>query len=133
MNAFASSFILHPSPFILRTRSPVTSKRRKSPEAAPVPTVPPPVGPGVEVFRRVLLGALAALLVARPLVFGEDPGQLFAPTDTGNLILTFLWLLLAAAYAGWCTAARRPFGRVDLVELGLLAAIVCVFVSAETA
>ena len=80
----------------------------------------------------MLLGGVTALVVARPLVFGEDPGLLAAPTDTATLVLTFLWLLAGLSYAGWCAVTGRSFGRLNGAEWGLLAAAVCVLISAES-
>jgi O-antigen ligase len=91
------------------------------------------LSPGADALRRFLLGIVTALVVARPLILGEDPGLVYAPMDTGNIILTFLWFVTAVGYAAWCAAFARPLGRPNLVEVALVAVVVCVFISAERA
>ncbi|WP_020473171.1 tetratricopeptide repeat protein [Zavarzinella formosa] len=50
---------------------------------------------------RVLIGALAALVVARPLVYGDDPGRLRLTTTGGSVSLNLgVWLVLLG-FAGW--------------------------------
>jgi O-Antigen ligase len=108
-------------------------------------------------FRRFLLGLLTALIVARPFVLGEDPGLMAPLSDPSNMVLSLLWLVLAAAWAGWrawpegrlparvgseefsstansrraeITAGGTWYGGV--VEAGLLATAFIVFVGAST-
>jgi hypothetical protein len=89
------------------------SRRRKehtaSPAAAP------------DRFRRVLLGAITALLVARPIVFGEDPGRVRALESTASQTLNLLWLAVAAVAAVWFARTTR---RIQLgpIPIGLMLA-----------
>lgn len=110
-------------------------KHKQAPDAgATVPEINPPVDSvGSNLFRQTLLGWVTALLVARPLVFGEDPGLLTAPTDISTLILTVLWFLVGVGYAGWCLWTKRRFGAFNVVEWGLLLAVLAIFVSSEQA
>ena len=84
-------------------------------------------------MRRVLLGATTALLAARMLAPGEDPGSVQPAAGATNLFLVLLWLLAAVALAGWRLWSRRGDWRGGVVETALLAAAVLAFVSAETA
>ena len=84
-------------------------------------------------FRRVLVGATTALLTARMLAPGEDPGLLQNTSGPTNLLLPLLWLLAAIALAGWRLRSRQGDWRGGLVEAALLAAAVLAFASAETA
>lgn len=78
-------------------------------------------------FRRILLGAVTALVVARPLVVGEDPGRLRALESTSGQTLNLLWLLVAIAAAIWLTRSPRRFrfGAVPvlLTLIALLGAV----------
>ncbi len=84
-------------------------------------------------MRRVLLAAVTALVVARPLVLGEDPGLSAAQSDNGTLVLSLLWLLVGVGWAGWRLAARRGEWYIGVVEAALGLAVVLFFVSAATA
>jgi hypothetical protein len=80
------------------------------------------------VLRRVLLGALVALLVARPAAVGEDPGKLLLVDATSGLVLGLGWFLLglvaavgrlryrAGDWGGYTTAAL--LGVVALLFAG---------------
>jgi len=92
-----------------------------------------PTERGPEIMRRVLLGATTALLAARMLAPGEDPGLLQNTSGAVNLILVLLWLLAAVGLAAWRVWSRRGDWRGGLVETALLVAVVLAFVSAETA
>ncbi len=82
-------------------------------------------------FRRVLLGAITALVVARPLVLGEDPGLSATRwSDPSYLWLTLFWFLTAAGWAGWRVWSRQTAWYVGLVEAGFLALVGLVFGSA---
>ena len=91
------------------------------------------VGAGPEVLRRALLGAVTALLVARPLVLGEDPGLTDPLSDASNLVLTFLWLATAAGWAVWRAWSRQGGWYGSLLEAGLLGLVALVTVSAVIA
>ncbi len=74
---------------------------------------------------------MTALIIARPLVLGEDPGLLARPfSDVSSLVLTFLWFVAAAGWALWraCSGQRAWYGGA--VEGGLLAVVGLVFLSA---
>lgn len=106
-----------------------------------------PNGPAL--LRRLLLALATTLIVARPLVVGEDPGLTANFADPWGMVLTLLWLLAAIGWAAWrywlrpASAARglalqdaKPqaahwYGGV--VQAGLLATVVLVFVSAAWA
>jgi tetratricopeptide (TPR) repeat protein len=91
------------------------------------------------------------LLVARPLVLGEDPGLSDSLADPLGMILTGLWLIAAMGWAAW-RFWLRPRIATDgtivertnegppahnwyggLVQTALLATLAAVFVSAEYA
>ncbi|HTU93139.1 MAG TPA: hypothetical protein VMF69_23875, partial [Gemmataceae bacterium] len=52
-------------------------------------------------LRRLLLVLATALIVARPLVIGEDAGLSSNLADPWGMVLTLLWLLAAAGWAAW--------------------------------
>jgi hypothetical protein len=78
----------------------------------------------------VLLGLVTALIVARPLVLGEDPGLGSRLTDGSSFVLSALWLLAAVGWAGWRVWARHTAWYGGLIEAGLLAIVVITFSSA---
>jgi len=138
-------------PMMKRTRSSRANRgsdymgRRKKAriQAAKQPMVSPtsvasgelavPVGPGPEILRRLLLGLITALIVARPLVLGEDPGLIDRLSDASNLFLSLLWLLAAVGWAAWRAWSRQGTWYGSLVEAGLLLVVMLVSVSAATA
>src|SRR5207244_752280 len=82
--------------FIKKTE--VTSKRKKIKVAAD--SIPPPTVDGrAETLRRGLLALVTALIVARPLVLGEDPGLKDPLSSASGLLLSMLWFVAAVAYA----------------------------------
>ena len=84
-------------------------------------------------LRRFVLGLVVALVVARPLVQGEDPG-LIAGQMSHPLSLTFiaLWLLAAVGGAVWRYRAQLPW-RGSGVDVALAATVLCVVASAAFA
>jgi hypothetical protein len=74
-----------------------------------------------------------ALLVARPLVKGDNLDLLAEAGEYSGLTLTLLWLLAAALWALWRVWAQRDEVYVGGVELGLAIVVGCVFVAAEVA
>jgi O-antigen ligase len=85
-------------------------------------------------LRRLLLGAVTALVVARPLVLGEDPGFTLDRTSfPANLVLTLAWLIIAVLWASYRIWSGEKGWRGSLVELGLLAVVGSIFVSAGVA
>jgi hypothetical protein len=111
-------------------------------------------------LRRTLLILVTGLIVARPIVLGEDPGLLADLSDPGHTALTLLWLVAGAGWAVWRLLASRAekgktkgreaeafgVGRAGsvsdrsgggpgaaVVEAALAATVVVVFVSALAA
>jgi len=87
--------------------------------------------PGGEVARRVLLGAVTALLVARPMALGEDPGRQHSPEAASGVLLNLLWLIAAVAASIWAAATGRSFWRGGGIALALLFVAATIGVSAE--
>src|SRR5947207_12015405 len=105
--------------------------KRKAKTADAAAVNPPAWGVGPDIVRRCLLGLVTALIVARPLVLGEDLEvllQLYA--DASSLTLTFLWLAVAAGWALWraWTGQRTWYGGAT--EGALAAVVALVFLSA---
>lgn len=78
-------------------------------------------------LRRILLGAVTALIVARPLVLGEDPGLLIRQVaasslsaDSYGLVLTLFWFVIALGWAGWRAWTGNGRWGIGLIEGGLL-------------
>jgi O-antigen ligase len=76
---------------------------------------------------------VTALLVARPVVLGEDPGMTDELSDAGGLVLNLLWMAAALGWAAWRLLSRKGDWYGGLVEAALLVLVVLVFFSAETA
>lgn len=89
----------------------------------------PDAGAGPELLRRVLLGAVTALIVARPLVLGEDPGMLSPLTDAHGLVLTLLWFLTALGWAGWRVWTGDGRWGIGVLEGGVLMIPALMFLS----
>jgi O-antigen ligase/tetratricopeptide (TPR) repeat protein len=84
--------------------------------------------------RRGLLGLLTALIVARPLILGEDPGLLVNRlSDASNLVLTQLWLVAAVGWAVWRVWCRQGTWYASLVDAGLVGVVLLQFASAHWA
>jgi O-antigen ligase len=84
--------------------------------------------------RQVLLVGATALIVARPLVLGEDPGLLNQPlSEPVGLVLSLLWLVLAVGWAGWRMWAQEGAWRASLVDLALAVVVGLAFLSAAVA
>jgi len=108
-----------------------------------------PAREGPVLLRRLVLALATTLIVARPLVVGEDPGLTANLADPWGLMLTLCWLLAAVGWAAWRywlrpDSAASGLARQDakpqaadwyggLVQVGLLAMVALVFVSAEAA
>jgi hypothetical protein len=73
------------------------------------------------VFERVLLGALAALIVARPLVIGDDPGRLRLTSGGGPVSFNLCIFLLLVAAGVWRVAFARTRPACWLFALPALA------------
>jgi O-antigen ligase len=76
---------------------------------------------------------VTALVVARPLVLGEDPGLSAPSSDNGSMVLSLLWFIAGVAWAGWRLKANRGEWYVGLVEAGLGVAVIFYFAGAEAA
>lgn len=70
-------------------------------------TRPPPPVPFPLLFDRVVVGALAALVVARPLAPGDDPGRLRLTAGGGAVSFNLCVGVVLVALAVW----RAAFGR----------------------
>jgi hypothetical protein len=115
----------------------MTSKRpralttpAKKPAVTPETAAP---APGPVMLRRMTLVLVVALLVARPVVLGEDPGLLSNMADPAGMVLTLLWMAAAVAWVGWrlwSGAKDQPF---SLAEGVFLAVAILTFVAAEVA
>jgi hypothetical protein len=87
---------------------------------------------GPEMLRRGLLALVTALIVARPLVLGEDPGLLNRLSSAWSLVLTLLWFVAAIGWAGWrAWSGERWNGSV--VEFGLIGVSGLMWLSAGVA
>jgi|GEM_PF-1951222 len=108
------------------SRAPPTSRRKKNKSVVPS-LLDAADERRAELMRRALLGMVTALLVARPLVLGEDPGLLESLSGISGLILSMLWLVTAVAWAAW----RAWFGQgtriFGWVETSLAAVVALVF------
>jgi hypothetical protein len=78
-------------------------------------------------LRQVLMVLVVGLIVARPLVYGGDPGLTDPHTDPPGLVLTFFWLLATAVWSVWRVWARQDDFYLGLVEAGLGAVVLLVF------
>jgi hypothetical protein len=76
------------------------------PARPPSPPKPQPI-PFSVLSDRVLVGAFAALVAARPLVAGDDPGRLRLTSGSGPVSFTLLVLVVLVGFAVW----RVSFGR----------------------
>jgi hypothetical protein len=81
-------------------------------------------------MRRLLLGLVTALVVARPLVLGEDPGLLNPLSGSASLVLSVFWLVAAVGWALWRVLFRRDTWYASGVEAGLLGVVGLMFLSA---
>lgn len=86
-----------------------------------------------ELLRRILLGATVALLTARMLAPGEDPGLLQVTSGPSDLLLPLCWLLAAVGLTAWRLWSGKGDWRGGVVEAALLAAAVVAVIGAEWA
>jgi O-antigen ligase len=80
-----------------------------------------------------VLALITALIVARPLVLGEDPGLTSPLSNAAGLYLSVLWFVAAVGWAAWRAWAGQQTKLVGIVEAGLLTVVGLVFVSAAAA
>ncbi|HLJ92434.1 MAG TPA: O-antigen ligase family protein [Gemmataceae bacterium] len=71
-------------------------------------------------LRRILLALITALIVARPVVLGEDPGLLNRLTSAWSLLFALLWFAAAVGWAAWRAWSGQTSWRGSAVEAGLL-------------
>lgn len=117
---------------ILEQRNPLTSKRKRI-KVIERSRVPASASRGPEVLRRLLLVLVTALLVARPLVLGEDPGLLNRLSSGWSLLLSPLWLVAAVGWAAWRIWSGQTGWRGSAVEVGLFAVAALMGVSTGVA
>ncbi len=70
---------------------------------------------------RILLGALAALIVARPLVHGDDPGRLRLTTPGGALSFNLCVWLVVLGLTAWRFVSVRGTSGGGLFGIALMA------------
>ncbi len=80
-------------------------------------------------MRRLLLALITALLVARPLVLGEDPGLLDPLSGTSGLWLSVLWLTAGVGWAAWRVWSPREPWQGSVVETALAGVVTLAFLS----
>lgn len=98
-----------------------------SPEPAKAfSTVPIPV-----LLERSLIAGLTALIVARPLVSGEDPGRLRLTAGTGPVSFNFCVLLLLFAATLWRAFHFRQRASWPIVPLLLASVGIVAFISSQ--
>lgn len=83
--------------------------------------------------KVILLIATIALIVARPLVSGEDPALASNITDPSGTTITLMWFLLASAWSLWSLLAKVPVVPLGIIDVGLAGVAGVYFVSTEFA
>ena len=68
--------------------------------------------PEPDILRRLLLMFVTILLVARPLVWGEDTGLVSDFSDASGLALVLLSIIATAAWAGWRLVMKQAVSSV---------------------
>lgn len=114
-------------------RRTATSSSHNTTSEVPEASPPTPSNLGPELLRRGLLVLVTALIVARPLIPGEDAGRLLLFTGAGNQVLTFLWIAVAVGWAAWRAWSQEGLWRFTLVEVGLFGLAILSFFSAQDA
>jgi hypothetical protein len=84
-------------------------------------------------LRRLLLALMTALIVARPLVLGEDPGLLDRLSNAWSLLLSLLWFVAAVGWAVWRAWSGQTTWRGSGVEAGLFGVAALIWLSAVAA
>src|SRR5947209_11609420 len=101
------------------------SRRKDTPKLTP--SSRHPVGPALtraqDLLRRVLLGLVTALIVARPLVATEDPGLRSPLPDPSGMVLTWLWLVALLGWMVWRFWTKLDSVRFGLIDAALLAVV----------
>lgn len=73
------------------------------------------------------------MIVARPLVSGEDPALASNITDPSGTTITLMWFLLAGAWSLWSLLAKVPVVPLGIIDLGLAGIAGVYFISTEFA
>jgi hypothetical protein len=98
--------------------------RRSPPRPQAVPLPP--------IFERTLVGAFAALVAARPLVAGDDPGRLRLTSGGGSVSFTLCLLVVLIGFCVWRAAfGRGRAARWAIVPLGLTGLAIAAFLSSR--
>src|SRR5262249_20805857 len=87
------------------------------------PIISPSLTRGQDFSRRVLLGLVTALIVARPLVPTEDPGLRSPLPDPSGMVLTWMWLVALLGWVVWRLWTKRDGARFELLDAALLAVV----------
>ena len=85
-----------------------TTRKHQNPETPVAEESQAPAPDGPVLLRRLLLALATTLIVARPLVVGEDPGLTTYLADPWSLVLTLFWLLAAVGWAAWRIGCGPP-------------------------
>ena len=98
-----------------------------------VPSIVPTMMPHNDNGKLILIIATIALIVARPLVSGEDPALSSNITDPSGNTITLMWFLLASAWSLWSLLAKVPIVPIGIIDVGLVGVAGVYFVSTEFA
>ena len=98
-----------------------------------VPSIVPTMMPHNDNGKLILIIATIALIVARPLVSGEDPALSSNITDPSGNTITLMWFLLASAWSLWSLLAKVPVVPIGIIDVGLVGVAGVYFVSTEFA
>jgi hypothetical protein len=104
---------------------------RPHPKAQPLALHPPQPIPLALLVERGLVAAVAAMLAARPLIAGDDPGRLRLTSGGGPLSFNFCLFLLAAAAALWHFTHHRGRPSRGLLVPLLLAIVGAVAIASS--
>ena len=96
-----------------------------------VPSIVPTMMPHNDNGKLILIIATIALIVARPLVSGEDPALSSNITDPSGNTITLMWFLLASAWSLWSLLAKVPVVPIGIIDVGLVGVAGVYFVSTE--
>jgi len=110
-------------------RQETPTSRRKRTKAAQDIQQSADIDPRADKLRRALLGLLTALIVARPLVLGEDPGMTSPLSSASGLVLSVLWFITAVGWGAWRAWSGQLGWRGSAVEAALLLVVALVFFS----
>src|SRR5947207_227771 len=96
--------------------------KRQTPQVTEPPAKPIPFP---HLFERALVGVVAALIVARPVVSGDDPGRSRLISGGGPVSFNLCVFLVLAGYCVWrvAFARTRPTKRGFVLVPLLLAAV----------